>query len=73
MYFTASLIPRDLVIEADSEQDFKEICKRITIEHLVYSWGTLSKEKFVNELKSRHIFLKKQRPVKKSKTLIIKN
>jgi len=67
MFFRTSLIPRDLIIEADSEEDFKEICRRVTIEHLVFSWESLSIEKFQKELKSRHVFLKKQKSLKKIK------
>jgi len=58
MYFITSLIPRDLVIEADTEKEFKERCKHITIEHLVFSWKKMSKEDFKKEMKERHVFLK---------------
>jgi len=58
LYFNTSLVPSDLIIEADSEKEFKEKCKRITIEHLVFSWKQMSKEDFKNEMKERHVFLK---------------
>jgi len=58
MYFNASLVPRDLIIEADNEQEFKERCKRISIEHLVFSWKQISKEDFKKEMKERHVFVK---------------
>ncbi len=58
MYFTASLVPRDLIIEADSQKDFEEKCKRITIEHLVFSSKQISEKDYKNEMKERHVFLK---------------
>ena len=58
VFFNVSLVPRDLVIEAESEADFKERCKHIPIEHLVFSWKQMSKKDFKNELKTRRVFLK---------------
>jgi len=58
LYFTASLVPRDLIIEADSEKEFEERCKKITIEHLVFSSKQISREDYKKEMKERHVFLK---------------
>lgn len=58
MYFTASLVPKDIIIEADSEEDFQEKLKRITIKDLVFTWGKMSKEDFKREMRSRYIYVK---------------
>ena len=58
MYFEVSLVPNDLIIEAENEDELKEIFKRITIEKLVFSYPRISKEKLTNVLHQRHIYLK---------------
>jgi len=58
LFFTASLVPKDLIIEADSEEDFQEKLKRITIKDLVFTWTQMNKEDFKREMRSRYIYMK---------------
>lgn len=58
MYFQISLVPRDLIIEAENEYELKDKIKKITIENLVFSSGRITKEKFKEELESRYVYLK---------------
>lgn len=58
MFFEVSLVPKDIIIEADNEKELQEIFKRISIEKLVFSYPRISKEKFDHIMKSRHIYLK---------------
>lgn len=58
MYFEVSLVPKDLIIEAENEEELKEMFKKITIENLIFSYPRISKEKFEKILKQRHIYLK---------------
>lgn len=58
MFFEVSLIPKDLIIEAENEEELKEILKKITIENLVFSSPRINKEKFDKILKERYIYLK---------------
>ena len=58
MYFQISLVPRDLIIEAENEYELKDKIKKITIENLVFSSGRITKEKFKEEMESRYVYLK---------------
>jgi len=58
LYFQVSLVPKDLIIEADDEDELKELFKKITIKDIVWSYPRLSKEKFKEEMKSRYVYLK---------------
>ncbi len=58
MYFQISLVPRDLIIEAENEDELKDKIKKITIENLVFSSGRITKEKFKEEMESRYVYLK---------------
>lgn len=58
MFFRISLVPQDLIIEAENENELKEKTKRITIENLVWKTVRLNKEDLKKELKSRYIYMK---------------
>lgn len=58
MYFQISLVPRDLIIEAENEDELKDKIKKITIENLIFSYPRITKEKFKEEMESRYVYLK---------------
>lgn len=58
MYFEASLTPQEIIIEADTEEEFKEKIKRIPIEKFIFKHNRISKEKLEKELQDRNVFLK---------------
>ena len=58
MFFRISLVPRDLIIEAENENELKEKTKRITIGNLVWKTVRLNKEDLKKEMRSRYIYMK---------------
>ena len=58
MFFEVALVPKDLIIEAENEDELKKITKRITIENLVWKTVRINKEDLKKELKSRYIYMK---------------
>lgn len=58
MFFRISLVPQDLIIEAENENELKEKTKRITVENLVWKTVRINKEDLKKELKSRYIYMK---------------
>ena len=51
-------MPRDLIIEAENEDELKDKTKKITIENLVFSSARITKERFKEEMESRYVYLK---------------
>jgi len=58
LFFRISLVPQDLIIEAEDENELKEKTKRITVENLVWKTVRINKEDLKKELKSRYIYMK---------------
>jgi len=58
VFFRISLVPQDLIIEAENENELQEKTKRITIDNLVWKTVRLNKEDLKKELKSRYIYTK---------------
>lgn len=58
MFFRISLVPQDLIVEAENENELKEKTKRITVENLVWKTVRLNKEDFKKEMRSRYIYMK---------------
>ena len=58
VFFRISLVPQDLIIEAENENELQEKTKRITVENLVWKTVRLNKEDLKKELKSRYIYTK---------------
>lgn len=58
MFFEVALVPKDLIIEAENEDELKKITKRITIESLIWTTSRINKDKFKVEMKSRFVYLK---------------
>ena len=58
MYFEASLTPEKIIIEAETEEEFKEKIKKIPIENFIFQFIKINKDQLKNELEDRHVFLK---------------
>lgn len=58
MFFRVSLVPQDLIIEAENENALKEKTKRIPIDNLVWKTIRINKKDLKNEMRSRYIYTK---------------
>jgi hypothetical protein len=59
-FYEVSLVPKDLIIEAEDDDDLKAITKRITIEKVIWSTTKMNKDRFKDEMRSRYVYLKEQ-------------
>ena len=60
MHYEISLVPKDLIVEANSEEDLKERLKHISVDGLVFSYKAINKDDLRRILKERHIYPKSQ-------------